>query len=362
VVTDHPPDHGSYDELAAGYVLDALEPADEQRYLRHTEHCAACAQTLAGFREVAAALADTATPAEPRPQLADRIMAAALADLEAGHRPGARPADSVPPASPPPLLGPVAGPRAPGGPAPEDQASPAPRDAATTPGDAATTPGDSAATPGDAAATPGDAAATPGDFASPGDAAATRGDSAAGAGDASGGPADSAATPGDALPPGVVPLRPRTRRWLRPVTAAAAAALIAAGGIWAGLAGTANNSAPPVANCAHVRGCTEITLTAAATHRPVARLIITNDTAWMVPAAMKADDTADQIYVLWQITGSHRPLAVGSFDVRPGARGPIRIGSLAASLPGTLAFAVSLEHGRAIPPGPSRIAALGQVT
>ena len=293
MVTDHPPDHGPYDELAAGYVLDALEPADEQRYLRHAEHCAACAQTLAGFREVAAALADTAPPAEPRPQLADRIMAAALADLGAGHRPGA------------------------------------------TPRDAAATPGDSAATPGDSAARPGDA---------------------------SGAPADAAPPPGDAPPPGVVPLRPRTRRWLRPVTAAAAAALIAAGGTLAGLTATGSNAPPPVSSCAHVRGCTEITLTAAATHRPVARLIITNDTAWMVPAAMKADDTADQIYVLWQITGSHRPLAVGSFDVRPGARGPIRIGSLAASLPGTLAFAVSLEHGRTIPPGPSGIAALGQVT
>ena len=82
----------------------------------------------------------------------------------------------------------------------------------------------------------------------------------------------------------------------------------------------------------------------------------------MVSLTMKADDTADQVYVLWQITGSRRPLAVGSFDVRPGVSGPVKVGPLAASLHGTLAFGVSLEHGRMIPPGPSSIAALGQVT
>ena len=87
MVTDHPADHGPFKELAAGYALDALEPADEQRYLHHALECPACARALADFREVAAALADTAPPAEPRPQLADRIMTAALADLDAGRGP-----------------------------------------------------------------------------------------------------------------------------------------------------------------------------------------------------------------------------------------------------------------------------------
>lgn len=247
-MTDYSPSHGPFEELAAGYALDALEPADDQRFLRHARQCQACPRALAGFREVAAALAEIGPSAEPSPQLADRILSAALADLSSGG------------------------------------------------------------------------------------------------------------------PPGVIPLRPRTRWWLQPVTAAAAVALIAGGGIWAGLTATTTSPLPSVASCAHARGCTVVVLTAAATHREAARLLVDKQAAWVVPVAMKANDTADQIYVLWQITGSHRPLAVGSFDVRLGLHVPINIGPLAAPYRGTLAFAVSLEQGRTIPAAPSRVQALGQVT
>ncbi|HEY2489252.1 MAG TPA: hypothetical protein VGI37_07090, partial [Streptosporangiaceae bacterium] len=93
-MTDQAPEHTVFDELAAGYVLYALEPADEQRFLRHAEQCSRCHQTLAEFQEVAAALADTAPPAEPSARLGERIMAVARADLaEQGHGPAA-PADS----------------------------------------------------------------------------------------------------------------------------------------------------------------------------------------------------------------------------------------------------------------------------
>lgn len=163
-------------------------------------------------------------------------------------------------------------------------------------------------------------------------------------------------------PSAVVPLRPRPRRWLRWPATAAAAVLIAGAGTWAGLAVTGTSSTSPrpaAAGCAHESGCAEVTLTDVATRRPAAKVLVQRRVAWMVPFGMKADDTAGQIYVLWQITARHRPMAVGSFDVRAGAHAPIRIGALAAPYAGTLAFAVSLEHGRTIPAAPSDITALG---
>ncbi len=268
MVTVESPGHGAFEELAAGYTLDALEPGDERRFLHHASQCRDCAHTLAGFREVAAALASIAPPAEPRPQLAERIMAAAQADLGRG----------------------------------QPAAAPARTDVTRLKG-------------------------------------------------ASG------------IRHNVVPLRPRARKWLRPAAAAAAALLIAGGGTWAGLDATTGTSPKPsVAGCAHERGCLEVTLTAASTHHEAATVLVQDGVVWMVPATMNADDTVNEIYVLWQITGSNRPLAVGSFDVRAGAHAPIRIGGLAAPSAGTLAFAVSLEHGRTIPAAPSRIAALGQVS
>jgi hypothetical protein len=103
-------------------------------------------------------------------------------------------------------------------------------------------------------------------------------------------------------------------------------------------------------------------LTAKGTHQVAGKVFVRQQSVWMQPTDMKPDDTADQIYVLWQITGSKHPLAVGSFDVRKGTNAPIDIGPLAAPYHGTVAFAVSLEHGRSIPASPSSVAALGQVT
>lgn len=160
--------------------------------------------------------------------------------------------------------------------------------------------------------------------------------------------------------PPVIPLRRRPR--LVQVAAAAAAAVIVGGGIWGGLAATSGGT-PSVspADCAQAHQCAEVVLTAAATHRTVARVIILDGVAYMEPTAMGANP-GDEIYVLWQLTGAHTPLAVGSFDIKPGTHGPVRIGGLAAPYRSTWAFAVSLEHGRTIPPKPSHPIALGQVS
>ena len=262
--------HGLFEELAAGYALDALEPDDEQLFLEHARSCPQCGPALAAYREVAVVLADTAPPAEPSAQLGERILAMARAEADPARR-------SAPAAEPPGQQGQQG--------QQEDQHA--------------------------------------------------------------------------KLPPGVHRL-PSRHRWLRPASIAAAAVLIAGGGIWGGLAATSSSPRPP-AFCAH--GCSEIVLTAKGTHQVAGKVFVRQQSVWMDPTDMKPDDTADQIYVLWQITSSSKaPLAVGSFDVKSGVSGPVQVGSLAAAYHGTVAFAVSLEHGRSIPPSPTLVTASGPVT
>ena len=270
-MTERGADHTDFDELAAGYALNALEPADEQRFLRHAAECPDCQQAMAEFSAVAAALAETAPPAEPSEQLGLRILAATRPQGTADPRPGMRLAD-----------GPQTG---------EPEAS----------------------------------------------------------------------EPGSELPPGVTRLRPRwarRQRWL----AAAAAVVIAAGGIWGGLAATSGGTAAPLAICRQQpHKCSEVTLVTPKGHQVAAKVVVLDGQVWMQPTDMSANP-ANQIYVLWQITGSHPPLAVGSFDVKTGVATPIKIGGLAAPYTGTSAFAVSLEHGRTIPASPSGEVAVGQVS
>jgi hypothetical protein len=50
------PTHERWDELAAGYALDALEPAEETELLAHVEGCAICRDSLRDHEYVAAQL------------------------------------------------------------------------------------------------------------------------------------------------------------------------------------------------------------------------------------------------------------------------------------------------------------------
>jgi anti-sigma-K factor RskA len=155
--------------------------------------------------------------------------------------------------------------------------------------------------------------------------------------------------------------RRRRRRLTTLAGSAAAAVLVAAGAIWGGLAASGHAPAQLTAGCVQAGACREIQLTDARSHAPDARVVIADGTAWLIPSGLPADDTARQVYVLWQITGAHTPLAVGSFDVTGRGDTPVRIGQLAVPYRGTWAFAVSIEHGRAIPATPSHPVALGQV-
>jgi anti-sigma-K factor RskA len=62
---DTPMSHSEFEELAAGYVLGALEPDDEHEFQRHLGGCPACAANVRELEVVAAELAYAAPPVDP---------------------------------------------------------------------------------------------------------------------------------------------------------------------------------------------------------------------------------------------------------------------------------------------------------
>jgi hypothetical protein len=106
-------------DLAASFVLGALD-VDEMAAVR--AHLTTCQQSHTDFEELAGVVPvfhAAVQPIEPPPELKDRIMAAAAADLEARRREAAETAPAVPgpaaPATPPTVrpTGPVLAPRQP---------------------------------------------------------------------------------------------------------------------------------------------------------------------------------------------------------------------------------------------------------
>jgi hypothetical protein len=78
-------DHGTYDELAVGWALHALEPEDEAVFVIHLPGCDRCAATVAETAEIMGTLAADLPPAEPSEELAARLRAAVAATEQ---RPG----------------------------------------------------------------------------------------------------------------------------------------------------------------------------------------------------------------------------------------------------------------------------------
>jgi hypothetical protein len=79
--------HASYDELAVGYALSALEPDDEQQFLEHLRGCAVCARALAEHSETLAHVAYAADAETPPPSLLEGIRAGIAASGRAGAFP-----------------------------------------------------------------------------------------------------------------------------------------------------------------------------------------------------------------------------------------------------------------------------------
>jgi anti-sigma factor RsiW len=79
-------DHETWDELAVGWAMHALEPEDEAIFARHLPDCARCDRTVAETSEVMVSLAGDLPPAEPSEELRQRLRAA-VDSTEQIHRP-----------------------------------------------------------------------------------------------------------------------------------------------------------------------------------------------------------------------------------------------------------------------------------
>jgi len=62
---DTPMSHSEYEELAAGYVLGALEPDDEHVFQQHLSGCPVCEANVRELEAVTGELAHAAPPVEP---------------------------------------------------------------------------------------------------------------------------------------------------------------------------------------------------------------------------------------------------------------------------------------------------------
>ena len=66
--------HQEYQELLVLHSLDALEVSEARVLEEHLNTCAECRDELMRLRDAAGLLAHAATPAEPRPEVRDRIL------------------------------------------------------------------------------------------------------------------------------------------------------------------------------------------------------------------------------------------------------------------------------------------------
>ena len=103
-------EHRSWDELAVGWSLHALEPEDESRFLDHLAGCDRCAGTVADTAGTMAELASDLPQAEPSEALRERLRAAVerTEQLPPAERPARRPAEPDAPPAAPPADGPAA--------------------------------------------------------------------------------------------------------------------------------------------------------------------------------------------------------------------------------------------------------------
>ena len=69
-------EHETFDELAVGWALHALEPEDEELFAAHLPTCPRCRQTVTETTDVMGALVDDLPPVDPPERLRDRLRTA----------------------------------------------------------------------------------------------------------------------------------------------------------------------------------------------------------------------------------------------------------------------------------------------
>ncbi len=297
-------DHETFDQLAVGWALHALEPEDEALFAPHLSRCPRCARTVAETSEVMAALATDLPQAEPSEQLRDRLR-------EAVER-----TEQLPP--PTEVLG---DPAAPVGPAVAPvRGIPAGRRRTDLP-------------------TSGSTAAGFGATGSPGRVPQAR---------------DAAA-------------RSVWRRVLPNALVAAAVAAVLALGTWNVVLGSARDEAQTVASeqaevlDALLQPGRAAIAPLVEDGRSVATVVARDGQLQVVTHGLDVNDRSDSTYVVWG-TSAAAPVPLGTFDVVSPQTGLQTIGSASTGLDDYDAYAVSIEPGKQAPPEPSVIVATGEVT
>lgn len=294
-----PNDHERWEELAVGYALDALEPADEDAFQTHLPSCPVCAATVADTQQLMTELAYAAEPVAPPPELRDRIRA----DVAATPRPK----------SPPP---------------------PAPASGRAKP---STTSARSAGGPTGRRPPRGSKRMTRPGGRRWGRVPWRRSRRLTRRGEVLGAAAIVAGL-------GVV------------------GALIGWAMVLRGEQVDARQQADraqAVVTCVQDSQCTAVKLLAPTTHAPAAVALVKAGKAQLVIDGLAKDDTRRQIYVLWQQLGNGSMAPLKTFDVTTHGLEFVDVGTLARQDSSPQLLAISLEHGRSAPPKPSTPIAVG---
>src|ERR1051325_7009156 len=73
--------HDDYKEMIPARALSALDAAEERALNEHLENCSKCRKELEDWQATAAALSLASDPAEPSPQVRERILSEVRNDL-----------------------------------------------------------------------------------------------------------------------------------------------------------------------------------------------------------------------------------------------------------------------------------------